>query len=343
MSQALIPVSALACDLVWDGTDEVRIPASMGTPRADQMQGSASDRLAELAGRVCYDSLGRGRSSAEFHEHIVDTGHLNVYEHWQKTIHIDIVESALAQRAWLLMLINRPGIWTRVRDDGSIRVTLNERCLKEWEDRRDLAFGGHGEQEYLDTKFSVEPESHEEKWISIFVQGSRAFSHEMVRHRFRTAVSQRSSRYCDESESPWVLHPLAEAWRGNVDVTHIEKDSTIDAARRSYGAATALFQNWLKRRGVDSASARKQARGAARGYLGNALLTEMIFSASVTQWKRMIRMRASDAADAEIRMIFTSKILPVLRSSRYGEDFDEFELAPASDGIGMSLRDGGAK
>jgi hypothetical protein len=49
--------------LVWDGGSNVVIPQEMGVPRADQMQGTTMERLAELAGRVCYDSLGSGRPS----------------------------------------------------------------------------------------------------------------------------------------------------------------------------------------------------------------------------------------------------------------------------------------
>jgi thymidylate synthase ThyX len=57
---------------------------------------------------------------------------------------------------------------------------------------------------------------------------------------------------------------------------------------------------------------RKQARGAARGFLGNALSTELIFSASVAQWRRMIAQRDNEAADAEIRDLFCNYITPVV-------------------------------
>lgn len=346
MTKSFIPVSELECALVWDGTDEVRVPKAMGVPRADQMQGEVWERLAEVAGRVSYDSMGKGRSSVDFHKHIADVGHFNVYEHHQKTVVMQGDLNEVFER-----LANRPGVWSAAlrSDEGDrIRITFNKRAIMDWQkwshehDRMGL---------HLDMGKTTDPIHDEEKWISIFVQGSRGFSHELVRHRFRTAVSQRSTRYVDESASPWVMHPLIEKFEhdnplhdSGFETEITERGKTlIGDAQMVYDKSVKQMQGWLEHQGSSAFQSRKQARGAARGFLGNALLTEMLFSASVTQWVRMLRLRASDAADAEIRMIFTSKILPVLRSSRYGKDFDEFELGPASDGIGQSLVGGGAK
>lgn len=349
-TQNLIHVEDLACSLVWDGTDEVRVPPEMGVPRADQMQGSACERLAELAMRICYDSMGtkNSRSSAEAHAHIQKVKHFDIYEHWQKTMErpFPFDESAF------VVLLNRPGLWLQVGSFQSgkppLRLTMNKRVAIDWNKwcQSDLfkypeLFTGAFE----DDKDCVEPVHAEEKWISIFVQMSRGCSHEMVRHRFRTAVSQRSSRFCDESESPWVLHPLlvASGQAGDLIDLGAQCRDLVSDCRGAYATSVSAAQKWLKDRGVEGTQARKQARGAARGFLGNALLTEMIFSASVAQWRRMIVQRASNAADAEIRCIFSQKIIPVLRSSRYGQDFADIELEPASDGIGMVLKGGGQK
>ena len=53
-------------------------------------------------------------------------------------------------------------------------------------------------------------------------------------------------------------------------------------------------------------------------------------------------MRAADAADAEIRMIF-SEALPILKFGPYGSMFEDLQLAAAGDGLGFSLVDGGAR
>jgi len=95
-----------------------------------QDQGSDMARLIECAGRTCYDSMGQGRSSAEYHQHIREVGHGSVTEHASISFYLDNI--------------------------------------------------------------------------------SRGLTHELVRHRAGCAISQRSTRYVDESGSPWILHPLLE-------------------------------------------------------------------------------------------------------------------------------------
>lgn len=349
--------------LVWDGGDEVRIPEEMGTPSPDQMKGTAGERLTELSGRACYDSLGRGRSSPDYHTHILGVGHFSVCEHFHATVHTGGTVDAWA-------LVNRPGIWAR-RSRGKARFTFNPRVVLDWDQwSRELEvddFVGksgslgdmlsyHAERLYpmivpprqrgdehrsaLDEWSGVVlPEHHEEKWISLFLCGSRGWSHEQIRHRFRTGVSQRSTRFVDEDESPWMDHPLVQEYLADpsIDVTEkfgVRLSKLKESSRDAYRTVAQILQSWLLKRGVDKFTARKQARGAARGYLGNALATEMIFSASAGQWKRMIRLRCNPAADAEIRAVFVD-VLRELKSSRHAEEFDGFSLISATDGLGQ--------
>jgi thymidylate synthase ThyX len=179
--------------------------------------------------------------------------------------------------------------------------------------------------------------------------------------------------------SPWIEHPLVTAYWADEkncaepNIPTLEEDKTplgshekclscgaygfnhsnnfmlrhhqqrtIRDAKTTYVGTVRALEPWLKAKGVDGGTARKQARGAARGYLGNALMTELIFSASVGQWKHMLKMRAANAADAEIRAVFT-KALPLLKESRYGKFFEGMELEPAGDGLGEALAGGGHK
>lgn len=165
-------------------------------------------------------------------------------------------------------------------------------------------------------------------------------SHELVRHGNFTAISQRSTRFVSEDESDWVDHPLVLKYnealiqeKGVGDfVDSIENVKKV--ARSVYSDTVKRLQEWLTKSGADKLTARKQARGAARGYLGNALYTELIFSASVAQWKRMLRMRCSAPADAEIREVF-AQALQALKGSRYAHCFEKFELQPSPDGLGQ--------
>ncbi len=183
------------------------------------------------------------------------------------------------------------------------------------------------------------PESAEEKWISLYSSGSRGLTHEKVRHGWRTAISQRSTRYCDESASDWVEHPLVSAFMAKnpghglaATINNVQQE-----ARTGYDRAVEVLQPWLTAEGASSFDARKQARGAARGLLGNGLFTEGIFSGSVAQWRREMKQRCHPAADAEIRVLYANGVLPALQSSRYAADFADLVLVEDSKVVGPFL------
>lgn len=358
--------------LVWDGGDKILIPDEMGKPRADQLQGFVREQLSELAGRVCYDSVGSGRSSPDYHKHIKEVGHLSVYEHAHMTVQIRLPLEAM-------VFLNRPGLWVENRFEEGFRVTFNPRNIFDWDvwseqiHVDDLIYSPssfkigdvlsfHAEQAYpmmvqprdrdeqttsgyKSLSHIVLPETDEEKWVSMFMVGSRGFSHELVRHGDRTGISQRSTRFVQENESEWIDHPLVQEFLASKDLLPDDPENRIRgalggiigdvkvSAREVYERTVEHLQKWLTAKGIDKLTARKQARGAARGYLGNALLTELIFSASVGQWKRMLRMRACAPADAEIRAVFV-QALAALKKSRYSLDFVNFSVAPAPDGLG---------
>ena len=349
--------------MIWDGEGMVIIPDEMGNPSKMQLLGSKMEMVSELACRVCYDSLGKGRGSSELHQHVLEVGHLSVYEHTHMTIKITAKDN---HKLPLAALLNRPGIWVRFAADmRELFLTINPRVLLDWEKFTAYPDGNTpvimrgvlakvmkphckailGDVPEYDadswTAERVEPAIDEEKWITMFVAGSRGFSHELVRHGDFTAISQRSTRYVDEDGSPWVDHPLVQEYLANEDLPvtsaeHLKEPIEIakTTAREAYALVAKTLQSWLVDKGVDKFTARKQARGAARGYLGNALYTEVVFSASVAQWKRMLRMRCCAPADAEIRAVF-AQALAELKGSRYGESFSGFTLEPSPDGIGM--------
>jgi thymidylate synthase ThyX len=121
--------------------------------------------------------------------------------------------------------------------------------------------------------------------------------------------------------------------QGNVSFKIAE---SIAADRRTYDTTVSALQSYLISKGLDKITARKQARGAARGYLGNALASEMLFSAPVSGWRWIISQRASRLADAEIRTIYC-QVLNELKRSRYGYYFDDYDLVDSPDGMGQIL------
>lgn len=356
---------------------EMAIPEQLGRPRADQLQGTPLERMCELAARACYDSLGRGRSSAEYHKHILQVGHGSVYEHGVVTVRVNFIS---IEEAYLITmsLLNRPHLFVDYVDFG-LEVTLNLRHVLEWENKSDSSFNYNVQARRFfagllqvvsplapavlgnivpklppDVKpIKVEvclPTRTSQAHITCYLSGSRGWSHEQVRHRH--AMSQRSSRYCDESESPWAWHPLVRKLLGiqkngfdGVDGPPPDKkhEKVRNALRMSehlsrstYEDAVDLFEADLIKDGADKQTARKQARGAARGVLGNALHTEMIYTAPVSAWHFMLYWRCSIHADAEIRVLF-SDLLPKLQKTSLGVWFNHIELEPSPDGVGSVL------
>lgn len=220
-----------------------------------QDEGSEMARLIECAGRTCYDSLGQGRASSEYHTHIKEVGHGSVTAH------------------------------------GSISF-------------------------YLDDI-------------------SRGCTHELVRHNVGCAISQRSTRYVDESSSPWVLHPVTVKYSAKYPRLTESAGKLILLARDTYDEHVAILQQALIEDGVDKFTARKQARGAARGMLGNALCTAMVWTANIRALRNCIEQRANPAADAEIRVLFNRIYEEALTICP--EYFNDYERVECVDGIGYGL------
>lgn len=221
-----------------------------------QDEGSDRARLIECAGRNCYDSYGKGRSSEGYHQHILEVGHGSVLEHAS---------------------------------------------------------------------------------ISFYISGiSRGTSHEWVRHRAGTAISQRSTRYVDESSSDWQYHPLIENFIRDQGLGDWEEIVALEQkARALYAKTVSNLESLLVIGGLDKLSARKQARGAARGLLGNALSTSMVWSANIRALRNVIEQRASAFADAEIRLLANR----VYEKAKFvcPEYFSDYIIEAAPDGIGYCV------
>ncbi len=322
--------------LIFDNvSSELIVPERMGKARADQLQGTPQENLCELAGRVCFDSLGKGRPTVDYHPNILSMGHLSIYEH--ANFVVKFTDPFLGAFDWLASWVNRPGVWVETKDwYKDMRVTLNLRSLLEWDKhawKSELgnsgrvgrilrtAIGKHlkclplvGDRHEDDTAASVvEPLSDNEIWVSFFIENvSRALTAELNRHGDWTAVSQRSTRYCDEFDSKVVRHP-ALGYSG--DFCSLMDEHTANL----YDVVGLKATSKQIASGVGEPDARKQARGAAARYLPLGLETQEIFSASLAQWKHILSMRLSDAADAEIREL--AKEIDILLKAKFPSRF----------------------
>ena len=366
----------IGAELIWDGGDEVRIPSGFEAPSPNQMQGTAHDKLGEIACRICYDSMGvdphtgkqKGRSSAQLHHHILEVRNHNVYEHADFTVRVEKV----SHDTLLHCFINRPGVWCEATNEG-FEVSMNHRCVLEWDSWEPSFAKPHnyttrslGYQLWEHARKlapQIYPKSRSIRYdecrlipkttgllptqasVSLYLSFSRGAGNEQCRHRFR--MSQRSTRYVDESESSYVRHPLITQFLlddticGSVKQDALARMQVSEASDKStYDHLVNCLQDYLKKKGVEGTQARKQARGAARGFLGLSLHTEMIFTAPVSGWRWMLSQRGTKLADAEIRVLYTTgdkSVLNCLKASRYGYFFKDFEVEDCPDGIGESL------
>lgn len=327
--------------LVCDGKN-LFVPEVMGKPKDGQLTGTMWENLGELAGRICYDSLGSGRNSADYHKHILEVKNHSVYEHLNITISLPF------ENEYAIACLNRKGLWVKVNGQR-IEVTCNPRAVLEW-DRWNRGFNesvvlkgvlaywwnqlapmivnSYEPNKEIGQSFLVEELDDDQAWISMYLSGSRGWSHEQVRHRF--AISQRSTRYVDESESEYIMHPLVRKWLEDESVHYDERQLIRSLIKHSEQADKAAYKYLVE--ALEKYSNRKQARGAARGYLGNALATEMIYSAPVSGWKWIISNRLNPLADGEIREVYVEVLEELKASHRF-----EYELAPSPDGIGMMI------
>lgn len=249
-------------------TEEERVRTGARSPYSQQLdkieakgqdRGKPMERLIECAGRACYDSYGKGRSSDEYHKHILEVGHGSVLAH---------------------------------------------ACL------------------------------------SFFLSGvSRGLTHELVRHAIGIGISQRSTRYVDESESDWQWHPLIAELIRDEEETELEwkqrRERCEMVARDTYQWIEQAVETRLQRRGIDRTNARKQARGAARGALGNALETSLVWTCNVRALRHVLEQRASSFADAEIRL--EANAIYEAAYEYVPAYLSDYVKVPCEDGLGYAL------
>ena len=153
---------------------------------------------------------------------------------------------------------------------------------------------------------------------------SRAFSHELVRHR-HLSFSQLSQRYVDERDEP-VVEPLAIADDPQLRELFAEH---AERSREAYGRIVErLDEKFADVKAVTDR--RKLARQAARFVLPNATQTEIVVSGNFRAWRHFLMLRCSPHAEAEIRAV-GMKVLAILERQAPAI-FGDYERLTAPDG-----------
>jgi thymidylate synthase (FAD) len=143
-------------------------------------------------------------------------------------------------------------------------------------------------------------------WTFVLAGVSRAFTHQLVRHRVGFSYSQLSQQYHDERASA-VVRPAeidrnaraAAAW-----------DTAMAATRAAY--ATIADELGLDDPGRLPAETRRALRSAARSVLPNALESIVVVSANARAIRHFLRLRGGIQGDPEMRLV-AAALLDTLR------------------------------
>lgn len=163
-------------------------------------------------------------------------------------------------------------------------------------------------------------------WTFILAGVSRAFTHQLVRHRIGFSFSQLSQQYHDESKAkilpPQGLHGEArEVWEAATT-------TATDAYRRIVELTDA-------NEAADSETKRR-LRSAARSLLPNAVETVIAVSANARAIRHFLNLRGSIIGDIEMRQVSAAIFRMVSDDAR--ALFRDFEIIENSDGYPLVRR-----
>jgi len=123
---------------------------------------------------------------------------------------------------------------------------------------------------------------------------SRAFTHQMVRHRVGTAYSQQSGHYCSTDDAKMILPPNAP-------------DGLVEAYESMLDNIKSVISEWRGHLNLDAEpmGVRKYWTSVLRRLLPEGANTELGWSINVRSLRHVIELRTDPSNIWEIRRIFT--------------------------------------
>lgn len=191
-------------------------------------------------------------------------------------------------------------------------------------------------QEFIENLVAMEHESVLEhaSWTFMIANVSRAFTHQLVRHRVGFAFSQLSQQYHDERNANFVMPAHLEAFPEAKEAWI----KAIAASKEAYASINAL----LLKDGVslsedlDKKELNRAIRSAARSVLPNATETKIVVTANARALRHFFHVRGSIPGDIEMRLV-AAELLRIVKSESPGIFFD-FRIETLSDGSPIVLK-----
>jgi thymidylate synthase (FAD) len=171
-------------------------------------------------------------------------------------------------------------------------------------------------------------------WTFLITGVSRAFSHQLVRHRVGFAFSQLSQQYHTEEDATFVEPPglracpaACAAWEQSVRAAKEAYQRIADSLRKLEERPDL---NWQKK------ELRRAIHSIARSVLPNATETKIMVTANARALRHFLTVRGSVVGDLEMRTVAAEllKLLKVEASNL----FADFQLSIEPDGFPIVVR-----
>ena len=151
-----------------------------------------------------------------------------------------------------------------------------------------------------------------------FLNVSRVFTHELVRHRAGVAISQESLRYVRPTSLALWLPPELDSKRAKIQ-------SIIERIENDYQELEGSF-SWKD----VSFDLKKRVTSALRRILPQGMSNAMIWTANHRTIRHVITMRTAASAEVEIRHVF-DKVAQVMKE-KFPLIYHDFECVSLDDG-----------
>ena len=165
-------------------------------------------------------------------------------------------------------------------------------------------------------------------WTFLLTGVSRAFTHQLVRHRVGFAFSQLSQQYHEETAATFVepahlqRSPQAlKAWRSAVALSQESYRTILDSLKELNGTPGLDLQQKEFKRAI---------RSAARSVLPNATETKIVMTANARALRYFFKVRGSIPGDVEMRQVAAALFNAV--EAEAPALFADFRLDTLSDG-----------
>lgn len=203
---------------------------------------------------------------------------------------------------------------SKVSDGENLIEAGGRMCYRSWEEynpdkplctNRNVTKVREGNRSYIGNVLKQKHGSIFEHVTATFIirDASRVFSHELIRHRAGTAVSQESLRFVRLDDLRFYL---PKAFSGN--------ERAIKKVKEVVEFLEAIQLELADIFDIDSIKdfhTKKELTSAFRRLSPDGLLTTIMFTANLRAWRHMIELRTSEGAEEEIRNVF-AKIASIL-------------------------------